>query len=126
MKCKFLIFIFILLIINYTFIGCVSTKNYKNNILGSWITKKSAGQEETAIFNFFSNGSYSFIVNIKLNESDINTTSLSFWGTYIIGEELITMEIEGNLEKLSYSFSEDNKELKIIEENGDFTELIKQ
>jgi hypothetical protein len=69
-------------------------------LVTSWITEKSMGQEETASFNFFSNGTFSLVVTFLLNESDVNFTTLTFWRSYTIGDETVSMMMEGDTEEI--------------------------
>jgi len=126
MNKKFLSIIILFIILNFILSGCISTNNNQEKILGSWITEKSFGQEETAVFNFFSNGTFSFVVTVLLNESDVNVTRLSFWGPYQINDEKIKMEIEGNMENLEFSFSDDFNVLTLFEDNDESTVLLRQ
>jgi len=116
-----------LVLFTVVLIGCTSTKTNEEKILGSWITEISAGQEETAVFNFFTNGSFSFVVTFLLDESDVNFTILSFWEPYTINDEKIVMVIEGKTEIFEYSFSDNDNVLTLLQEDsGESTVLLKQ
>jgi len=102
--------------------GCASTKTNEEKILGSWITEGSIGQEETAVFNFFSNATFS--LELTVNESIVITYTI--WETYTITDESIVMILEGETETLEYSFSEGDGILTLIEDHGEHTVLVRQ
>ena len=127
MKRKIVIVGMTLVLLTVVLIGCTSTKTNEEKFLGSWITEISAGQEETAVFNFFPNGTFSFVVTFLLNESDVNFTTLTFWEPYTINDEKIVMVIEGKTEILEYSFSDNDNVLTLLQEDsGDSTVLLRQ
>jgi hypothetical protein len=125
MKKKMVIVGMSLVLLSFVLSGCVSSKTNEEKFLGSWVTERSAGQEETAVFNFFPNGTFSFVVTFLLNESDVNFTTLTFWEPYTISDETVAMVIEGEMEILEYSFSGDNI-LTLTEDNGESTVLLRQ
>ena len=102
--------------------GCTSTKTNEEKILGSWITEGSIGQEETAVFNFFSNGTFS----LELTVNELNLTTFTIWETYTITDESIVMILGNETETLEYSFSEGDNTLTLIEDNGEHTILVRQ
>jgi len=102
--------------------GCTSTKTNEEKILGSWITEGSIGQEETAVFNFFSNGTFS----LELTVNELNLTTFTIWETYTITDESIVMILGNVTETLEYSFSEGDDILTLIEDNGEQTVLVRQ
>ena len=102
--------------------GCTSTKTNEEKILGSWITEGSIGQEETAVFNFFSNGTFS----LELTVNELNLTTFTIWETYTITDESIVMILGNETETLEYSFSEGDDILTLIEDNGEHTVLVRQ
>ena len=102
--------------------GCTSTKTNEEKILGSWITEGSIGQEETAVFNFFSNGTFS----LELTVNELNLTTFTIWETYTITDESIVMILGNETETLEYSFSEGDDILTLIEDNGEQTVLVRQ
>ena len=104
--------------------GCTSTKTNEEKILGSWITEKSVGQEETAVFNFFSNATFS--IEVTVNGSYGNFTTYAIWETYTITDKTLVMILGGETEILEYFFSDDSNTLTLIEDNGESTVLIKQ
>jgi hypothetical protein len=123
MKKKMIIMIgMTLVLLTITLSGCTSTKTNEEKILGSWITEKSMGQEETAVFNFFSNGTFS--LEVTVNES--NLTTFTIWETYIITDESIVMILGNETETLEYSFSDGDDILTLIEDNGEHTVLVRQ
>ena len=123
MKKKMIIMIgMTLILLTITLSGCTSTKTNEEKILGSWITEKSMGQEETAVFNFFSNGTFS--LEVTVNES--NLTTFTIWETYIITDESIVMILGNETETLEYSFSDGDDILTLIEDNGEHTVLVRQ
>ena len=127
MKKKLVIVGMALVLLTVVLIGCTSTKTNEEKILGSWITEISAGQEETAVFNFFSNGTFSLVVTFLLDESDVNFTKLTFWEPYTINDEKIVMVIEGKTEILEYSFSDNDNVLTLLQEDsGESTVLLRQ
>jgi hypothetical protein len=127
MKQKLIIIGMTLVLLTVMLSGCTSTKTNEEKFLGSWITERSMGQEETAAFNFFSNGTFSFVATFLLNESDVNFTTLTFWRPYTISDETICMMIEGdNKEILEYSFSDNDNVLTLVEDNGEYMVLLKQ
>ena len=105
-------------------IGCVSTKTSEEKILGSWITERSVGQEETAVFTFFPNGTFS--LEIKVNESNGDFITYTIWETYTITDEKLVMILEGETEILEYFFSNNDNTLTLIEDNGESTILFRQ
>ena len=125
MKQKLIIVGMALVLLTVVLSGCTSTKTNEERFLGSWITERSMGQDETAAFNFFSNGTFSLVVTVLLNESDVNFTTLTFWEPYTISDETVAMVIEGKTEILEYSFSDDNI-LTLTEDNGESTVLLRQ
>lgn len=104
--------------------GCTSTKTNEEKILGSWITEKSVGQEETAVFNFFSNATFS--IEVTMNGSYGNFTTYTIWETYTITDKTLVMILGGKTEILEYFFSDDSNTLTLIEDNGESTVLLKQ
>ena len=127
MKQKLIIVGMAFVLLTVVLSGCTSTKTNEERFLGSWITEISMGQEETAAFNFFSNGTFSLVVTILLNESDVNFTTLTFWRTYTISDETISMTIEGGTKEiLEYSFSDNDDVLTFVEDNGESTVLLRQ
>jgi hypothetical protein len=127
MKRKIVIVGMALVLLTVVLIGCTSTKTNEEKILGSWITEISAGQEETAVFNFFSNGTFSLVVTFLLDDSDVNFTTLTFWDPYTINNEKIVMVIEGKTEILKYSFSDNDNVLTLLQEDsGESTVLLRQ
>ena len=127
MKQKLIIIGMTLVLLTVMLSGCTSTKTNEEKFLGLWITERSMGQEETAAFNFFSNGTFSLVVTFLLNESDVNFTALTFWRPYTISDETISMMMEGdNKEILEYSFSDNDNVLTLVEDNGESTVLLRQ
>ena len=128
MKQKLIIIIgMALVLLTVMLSGCTSTKTNEEKFLGSWITERSMVQEETAAFNFFSNGTFSLVVTVLLNESDVNFTTLTFWRSYTISDETISMIIEGGTKEiLEYSFSDNDDVLTFVEDNGESTVLLRQ
>ena len=127
MKKKIVIVVMSLALLTVLLIGCTSTKTNEERILGSWITEMSAGQEETAVFTFCPNGTFSFVVTFLLDESDVNFTTLTFWEPYTINDEKIVMVIEDKTEILRYSFSDDDNVLTLLQEDsGESTILLRK
>ena len=123
MKKKMIIMIgMTLVLLTITLSGCTSTKTNEEKILGSWITEGSIGQEETAVFNFFSNGTFS----LELTVNELNLTTFTIWETYTITDESIVMILGNETETLEYSFSEGDDILTLIEDNGEQTVLVRQ
>ena len=126
MKQKLIIIGMALVLLTVMLSGCTSTKTNEEKFLGLWITERSMGQEETAAFNFFSNGTFSLVVTFLLNESDVNFTALTLWRPYTISDETISMMMEGdNKEILEYSFSDNDNVLTLVEDNGESTVLLR-
>lgn len=95
------------------FSGCNEQTDEKK-ILGIWLGEIS-GDEETYIFNFFSNGTYS------------TTVGYTFWGTYVMTDDTLAIEAEEETKSFRYSFSNNDKKLTLIdvEQGGQFAVLTK-
>ena len=104
--------------------GCISTKTNEEKILGSWITERTVGQEDTAVFNFFPNGTFS--LEIIVHELNGNFTTYVVWETYTITDEKLVMILGGETEILEYSFSDNDNILTLIEDIGESTVLVRQ
>ena len=130
-KKKIIILGIILILIVVGLSGCTENGNSGNGkspeeeILGAW-GGLAYNSDETSIFNFYSNGTLS--VNTMMPdfwEQSINRETI--WGTYVMTDETLAMELFGDTTALGYSFSDDGKKLNLIDvdESGEFIVLTK-
>jgi hypothetical protein len=101
MKKQLLIVGIILVLLTVGLCGCNEIKTNEEKVLGTWVADMS-GMEGAAVFNFFSNGTCSI--------SGVTTS----WGTYVITDETLAIEVGGNTNPFEYSFSDKNKKLSLI------------
>ena len=120
----FMVGIIIFLSVN-GFSGCIDTENYEEKILGKWLVGSiSEGDDDSVIFNFFSNDS--FYVNMtEVDEYGAPTTQTA-WMIYEITDDKFIMTIEGNEVFLDYSFSDNDQTLTLTEKDGSLTVLTRQ
>jgi len=100
-------------------------KSNEEKILGTW-GGVASGDEETSIFNFFSNGTF-FISAMVLDFWSNSNIRQTIWGTYVMTDETLAMEVKGDTNALEYSFSDNGKKLTLIavEQGGQFAVLTK-
>jgi hypothetical protein len=131
MKKQFALLIIILIVVIVGLSGCNENGNNGNGkspgeeILGAW-GGYAFGDDETSIFNFYSNSSLS--VNALIPDFwEKSIIRKTIWGTYVITDETFAMELFGDTTALEYSFSDDGKKLNLIDvaESGDFIVLTK-
>lgn len=107
------------------FSGCTDTENYEEKILGKWLVGSiPEGDDDSVIFNFFSNGS--FYVNMTEVDEYGTPTTQTAWMTYEITDDKFIMIIEGNEVFLDYSFSDNDQTLTLTEKDGTPTVLTRQ
>ena len=88
--------------------GCTTTKTNVDKILGKWVGTASGGGA-AAIINFFFNGSFSMSMS----------ADRYYWGAYIITDETLAMAVQGDTTTWGYSFSNNDKELTLIDVKGE-------
>jgi hypothetical protein len=131
MKKQFVIIIIILMLVTVGLSGCNengnggSGKSYEEKILGAW-GGIATGDEETSIFKFYSNGSFS-VNAMRFDFWEDSSTRQTVWGTYVMTDETLATEVFGDTEAFEYSFSEDGNKLTLIavDESGEFIVLSK-
>ena len=80
------------------------------------------GEEDSLIFNFFSNGTFSTTYYI-----DENSTEQTMWGTYTIADETLALTIEEDYTvTFDYSFSDNDNILTLTNKDGAVTVYIRQ
>ena len=110
------VIIFFLLIANIFFIGCLDSESYKEKIIGKWISEQSIGENESAIFQFFNNDTYSLSLSLQLSSN--NYSNITLWWTYSINEEVLELSLNGTKEYLDYTFYENDTKLLLIERDS--------
>ena len=103
--------------------GCTSINPDEKKILGKWLLEGiPEGEEDSLIFNFFSNGTFSTTYYI-----DENSTEQTMWGTYAIADETLALTIEGDYTvTFDYSFSDNDNILTLTNKDGVITVYIRQ
>ena len=131
MKKQFVIVIITLILLTVGLSGCIENgadgfgKSNEEKILGAW-GGLVAGDVETSIFNFFSNGTFSVSAMVFDFWSDSNIRQM-IWGTYVMTDNTLATEVKGDTSAFKYSFSDDGKKLTLIaiEQSGQFAVLTK-
>jgi hypothetical protein len=93
--------------------GCTTNEE---KVLGRWKTT-IPHSNITAIFNFFTNGSYYEDLYENNNETYI-------WGTYTIKDETIVLQIGGVNHTVYYSFSNNDNILILLETSDGAVYLV--
>ena len=108
--------------------GCLTetiNTDYKEKIIGSWISEASMNQSENAVFNFYSNNTVSLTIHLNESSSGKPTTYV-FWFNYTIDKKTLKMDINGKTEVLDYTFSNNYDKITLIsEDSGEETILIR-
>ncbi|MCK4364437.1 MAG: hypothetical protein KAW45_00115 [Thermoplasmatales archaeon] len=131
MKKQLLIVVITLILLAVGLSGCnekgidILGKSNEEKILGTWGIVVSE-DEETPIYSFFSNGTFSVSAMMPDFWSK-SATRQTIWGTYVMTDETLAMNRKGDAKAFEYSFSDNGKKLTLIdvEQGGQFAVLTK-